>query len=294
MNQTPSHHSHLLYITTGAITISLSGIWVAWSSVTPAVSAFYRVFLGTFFLLICCGWNKQFARVDRVSAVLMFFCGLSFSLDLLCWHASIEYIGPGLATVIGNFQVFILALVSILFFDVKLTVRFVFSLPLAIIGLLLVVGFDIGSLPPDYQFGLLLALATAVFYAAFILCLRQVQVRRPNLSFFFVLMLISAASTIMLFPVVLISGSSFEIPSFTSLGALVGLALFSQTIGWALISKSLPKIAPSLAGLILLLQPALAFVWDYLLLARPTTPLNWIGLFIVLTAIYLGMGSSKT
>ena len=40
--------------------------------------------------------------------------GVFFSLDLWFWHRSIIYIGPGLSTLLANFQVFILMLVGIL------------------------------------------------------------------------------------------------------------------------------------------------------------------------------------
>jgi drug/metabolite transporter (DMT)-like permease len=87
------------------------------------------------------------------------------------------------------------------------------------------------------------------------------------------------------------TNTSFAIPSLFSLLSLLALALFSQTIGWALISSSLPKIAPSIAGLILLLQPALAFVWDVVIFNRATTIMNWIGVAIALAAIYMGMSA---
>ena len=35
-------------------------------------------------------------------------------------------------------------------------------------------------------------------------------------------------------------------------------------------------------------QPSLAFVWDVLLFQRPTSLMNWVGVSIVLFAIYLG------
>jgi drug/metabolite transporter (DMT)-like permease len=50
----------------------------------------------------------------------------------------------------------------------------------------------------------------------------------------------------------------------------------------------LPAVFASLAGFILLLQPSLAFVWDVLLFQRPTSLMNWVGVSIVLFAIYLG------
>ena len=60
-------------------------------------------------------------------------------------------------------------------------------------------------------------------------------------------------------------GESFPIPDMRTAGALTAYALFSQVLGWVLISKGLPGVPTSLAGLLLLLQPSLAFVWDMLL-----------------------------
>jgi drug/metabolite transporter (DMT)-like permease len=45
--------------------------------------------------------------------------------------------------------------------------------------------------------------------------------------------------------------------------------------------------------LILLLQPALAFVWDVLFFQRPTTLVNWLGVMLALAAIYLGMAGQS-
>ncbi len=53
------------------------------------------------------------------------------------------------------------------------------------------------------------------------------------------------------------------------------------------------KIRVSLSGLILLLQPALAFVWDVSFFQRPTTLVNWLGVLVALAAIYLGMAGQS-
>ena len=83
--------------------------------------------------------------------------------------------------------------------------------------------------------------------------------------------------------------------TWTVFTALLALGGFSQVAGWLLITNALPKMRASLSGLILLLQPALAFVWDVLLFQRPTTALNWTGVGLALAAIYLGLtaGSKK-
>lgn len=52
-----------------------------------------------------------------------------------------------------------------------------------------------------------------------------------------------------------------------------------------------PELAfeASHVGPVLLLQPALAFVWDILFFARPTTPLDLLGVLLTLFAIYPGV-----
>jgi len=86
---------------------------------------------------------------------------------------------------------------------------------------------------------------------------------------------------------------SFVIPDVQSWFALVGYGLFPQVLGWVLISKGLPKIEASRAGLILLLQPTFAFVWDILFFSRATTLLELLGALIALFAIYLGVTEKK-
>ena len=67
----------------------------------------------------------------------------------------------------------------------------------------------------------------------------------------------------------------------------------SQALGWWLISRGLRTVPASRAGLILVLQPALSFVWDVLLFGRPTDALDGIGVALTLLAIYLGTMSSR-
>ena len=132
-----------------------------------------------------------------------------------------------------------------------------------------------------------------MLYATFILTLRRLQAEQAGISFFYVLMVVTFTSAIFLSVEVIHNNDSFRIPDLQSFFALAALGLFSQSIGWILISNALPQIRASLSGLILLLQPALAFVWDVLFFQRPTTLVNWIGVLIALAAIYLGMAGQR-
>jgi drug/metabolite transporter (DMT)-like permease len=272
----------------GALIISFSGVWVKVSDVNPTVSAFYRVFFGGLFLLLAALYRGEIKWRGRRNLLLGLTCGFFFTLDLILYHHSVHWIGPGLGTILPNFQVFILALVGIFFLKEQVRPITIFSMPLAFVGLYLIVGFEWHTLGPTYRLGIYFGLAAAFFYSAFLLTLRKLQSDQQGLSIFYVLTLVSLTTAAFLGLEVLRSGHSFAIPDLQSLYALLALGLLSQGIGWILITTSLPHIRASLSGLILLLQPALSFVWDVLIFQRPTNMINWLGVLIALVAIYLG------
>ena len=67
--------------------------------------------------------------------------------------------------------------------------------------------------------------------------------------------------------------------------------LFRSVIAWLLISTALPQVDPIRVGLILLLQPAGAFIWDIFIFNLPVTWITLAGVIITLGAIYLGSTS---
>ena len=268
--------------------ISFSGVWVKISHVTPTVSAFYRVLFGGIFLLAAACWQKEITWKGWQRLLLGFLCGLFLALDLFFWHQSIQYVGPGLATILGNFEVFLLAGLGVVFMGEKVSPRFFLAILMAILGLFLVVGIQWNQLGSQYKTGVYLGLTTAVAYTAFLLTLRKLQSGQTEAITFYSLMLVSFATAIFLGLQAVYSGDSFAIPDPQSWTALLLLGLTSQAIGWILISNALPRVRASFAGLILLLQPSLAFVWDVLFFQRPTSVVNWIGVIMAITAIYLG------
>lgn len=276
----------LLRLFIGAVMISFSGVWVAVSDVTPTASAFYRVFLGSLFLVAAAGIRREIRWLGIRHASLGMLCGLFLALDLVCYHYSVHLVGPGLGTILPNLQVFILAILGAFFLKEKLGLRTMVSIPVAFAGLWLVVGPDRATMGSHYQAGIAFGLTAAIFYSLFLISLRRLQAQQHGLSIFYVLMLVSLTATILIAPEIPITGDTFAIPDFRTLAALLALGLFSQCMGWIFIASALPSLRTSLSGLILLLQPALAFVWDVLFFQRATSFANWSGVLIMLGAIY--------
>ncbi|WP_228723292.1 DMT family transporter [Desulfosediminicola flagellatus] len=283
----------IIMVLCGAFLISFSAVWVKVAGVPATTSAFYRVFFGFLFLLPATLAIGELRKYPKAHIRPITLCGIAFAFDLVFWHASINYIGPGLATIIGNFQVFLMAACGVVFYGEKLKKRFLLALPLAITGLFMVIGFNFADLSANYRLGVFFGLMTAICYTVYLILLRNIQ-STPNTHFRFApLMFISLISSLSLAPAMLATDTSFAIPSVSSGLALLCLGLFSQCIGWVMIASAMPRINASLTGLILLLQPSLSFLWDVLIFGRPTSSLQWLGVTVTLAAIYMGFTGSR-
>lgn len=283
----------MLQLSAGAAMISFSAVFVKLAHVGPTMAGFYRMFFGGLMLsavLIIC--KKPLFKVNR-STLLLLVCGLFFALDLTLWHRSIHYVGPGLATLLSNFQVFFLAFFGIAALGERLTWKFGVSIPMAMTGLYLMVGVNWNALEANYKTGVLLGLGTALFYSAYILTLRKSQSGSPKGGSLSVIAVISLFTALIMGAEAWVQGESFVIPDSGSWAALLGYGLMGQVLGWVILSKGLPRVEASTAGLILLLQPTLSFVWDIVLFSRPVVAVEITGAIIALAAIYLGTTGRK-
>ena len=272
----------------GAIIISFSSVMVALSHVNPIISAFYRVSFGCLFLLVPCGLHNEFKKIDLKPCLVAVGCGLFFAVDLISWHFCIGYVGPGLATILGNMQVFIMALVGVFVFKEKLGMAYIIALPLVILGLYMIIGMDMTQLTPQYLTGVGLGVITALSYSVFLLLMRVVH-SGDDIPMFLYQVIMTGFCALIIGSIAVFMGRSFIIPDFSSLAALVGLGLLSQGLAWVIISHYLSRVDTSRAGLILLLQPALSFVWDVVFFDRLTGIMGWLGVSMVLVAIYMGI-----
>lgn len=273
----------------GALIISFSPVLVRLSSVSPDSSAFYRVLFGGITLMIFAFIKREKIQAPLKIWGLVALTGVFFAIDLQCWHRAIGYVGPGLATILGNLQVFCTAAFGALLFNEIISKRLIVALPLAVIGLFLLIGLDINQLSTEIIYGLIFGILTAISYSCYIICLRQSQSTDTKLPLFANMGIISLLTALCVGIAMTATGVSFVIPTPHDWGYLLVYGVFCQGVGWAFISKGLPNLPAAIAGLLMLLQPALAFVWDVLFFKRPTGAYGLVGVALVLFAIGLGI-----
>ncbi len=277
-----------LQIVAGSFLISFSAVFVKLVHVGPTASGFYRNLFGALalFALVALRRDRVWKGMRRLRWALL--AGTCFAADIFFWHRSILHVGPGLATILGNFQVFVMAAVGILVFHERANWRFLMSIPLAIIGLFLLVGLHWQGLDAAYRRGVLFGVLTAISYAAYLLSLRAARRERERVSAVANLAVVSAVTAVLLLVVAGVSRESLRIPDVRTLVILLAYGFLCQALGWIVISRTLHLVDASRAALILLLQPALTFIWDIAFFGRPTTLLEAGGAGLAIAAIYLG------
>ena len=272
----------------GAVLISLSPVWVKLVSVPPTTSGFYRVSIGSVTLIILMIAARRGLQFSRRVWVMLVFAGVFFSLDLFFWHRSIIYIGPGLATLLANFQVFIMMIAGLLLLNQRPTGIQLVAVPLALLGLAMIVGLDWRSLPGDYRLGVIFGFLTAFAYAGYLLTLRSARLNASDPLPLSEIAVVSVVCATLLAASAAAEGVSLAVPNYADVGWLLCYGLLSHSLGWLFLASALPHVSTTEAGLALLLQPALSFVWDIAFFGRPMQPVEIAGAALALGAIYLG------
>lgn len=282
-----------LPVLAGAFCISFSAFFVKGADMDSSAIAFYRLVFGAAALFpLAAGMGKSL-RPSREAALFIALSGAVFSGDVVAWHKSIILVGPGIATIVSNFEVILLAVVGVVFLGEKMNWAQRLSIPLALGGLALLLGLHESALPPDAVSGTALGMVSAGFYALYVLSIRKSLSVPGALEPVANVAWVSVAGAVFVCLYCLAGGSSLEIPDWKAGVTVAGLGILCQALGWLLISTGLRHIPPFHAGLLLLLQPALSFVWDMLAYGTATSGLNILGAAVAIAAIGMGLRAPK-
>jgi len=255
----------------------------------PTGVAFWRCALGVIVLWSVARLRSTPLRLPARVLGLTALAGLCFAADLSVWHRSILRVGAGMATILGNTQVFVTALLSWWCFGERPGARFTRAAICAMVGIVLLAG--LGSdveFSPGYLVGIGYGLATGVVYGLFLLCLRGAARTANPGSTLTRIAWISLFAAIALAPLLPFETAG-KLPSGPGAwGLTLLLAVVAQSLGWWAISRAVAALRGAVAGLILLLQPVLATIYGWLLFDERLGALQILGAGITLVAIYAG------
>jgi drug/metabolite transporter (DMT)-like permease len=271
----------------GAVTIAFSGILFRKSHVSPTTGAFFRCFWALPFLWPLAIWEDR--RIGARPFSLRraaWIGGAFFAADLVLWHYSIEYVGAGLATVLGNTQVVLVGLLAWAIFRERPARSSLLAVPVAMVGIVLISGvLESGAYGSNPKLGAIYGLLTGVAYSGFLLALRWGAGERGRVAG--PLFDATLASAICVIPIGLVLGNLDFKPGLEAQGWLITLALSSQVLGWLLITVSLGRLPTALTSVLLTLQPLLAVLFAALLVDERPSPLQLVGAAFILCGLLI-------
>ena len=102
--------------------------------------------------------------------------------------------------------------------------------------------------------------------------------------------MISAA---LLFLFSIIEKAPLEIKTSGEIIWMICYGLVSHVLGWFFILNGLQKISAVTAGLILLTQPILSYLWDIIIFKKVIAPIEYFGIVSVLLAMIITIKSEN-
>ena len=283
-----------LSILSGAFLISFSPVFVNLVSIEPTVSGFYRMLFGSIALFIIYLIKNNENPLRKNISKFIVLGAIFFSLDLWFWHRSVIYVGPGLSTLLANFQILILPFLALIFFNQKTQRIQIFSIFLGLLGLFLITGQSWDIAGNNYKLGVLFGLLTAISYAGYIISIKRIDHNAAvNSDPIFNLLFISLISAGLLFLFSIIEQVPLEIKSSSELIWMICYGLFSHVLGWFFILNGLQKISAVTLGIILLTQPILSYVWDIIIFKKVILPIEYFGIVSVLLAMIITIKSEN-
>lgn len=281
----------------GALTIAFSAILVDLAGVSPSTAAVFRCAYALPVLgALAYAEHRRYGPPPAGNWWRAGAAGAFFAADLILWHHAIADVGAGLATVLANLQVVLVAVAAWLLLGERPSGRVALAVPLVFGGAILISGIaGEGAYGADPARGALFGVLTGVAYTGFILVLRDMgrDLRRPAGPLF--------AATLMATLVATVAGALLGeldlAPSWPAHGWLVTLALSSQVVGWLLIAIALPRLPASLTSIVLTVQPVGSVLLGIVLLGEDPAPLQLAGVVVIVAGIVVatrrGQGAAR-
>lgn len=300
MQERSTRRIAFLALVLGATGIGFAPIFVRLSEVGPSATAFYRLFFSLPVLWLAVGFEPR-AQARESDATtwliarrrlvwLAALAGALFAGDLAFWHWSIRLTSVANSTLLTNCAPFVVLLGARVIFHERITLLLILGMAVAAVGAALLVGTSL-RLTSAHLLGDFLGLITAFFYGSYLLTVKYL---RRSLSPARILALSGIVSCVLLLAVAVLSKERLFFSTSRGFLILLSLAVVSHLGGQGFITYALAHLPAGFSSVSLLLQPVVAAILAWIILAEPLSLLQALGGGIILLGIGLaGLNESS-
>ncbi len=275
----------MIMIVLGVLGISLSSIFVKYSSAPSAVTAAYRL-LWTVLLMSPVVFGKREVRRELCSAslktaLLSALSGLFLAVHFVLWFESLKHTSVASSTAIVCTEVIWVCLGFCLFLKGRLNLASSVAIAITLIGSLLIAWSD--SAQGGQLYGDILALLAAVAVAGYTLIGRIVRQKLSTTVYTF--MVYTSCAAALVINCVIQGASLFAYgPSPVIVGAL--LAVFSTILGHSIFSWCLKYLSPAFVSASKLCEPVVAALFAGFLFGEIPVPIQILGGALILGGVF--------
>ena len=288
--------------------IGMSGVWGRWGmrygGMGGVAIAFWRLTLA---VPVLAGWlfsglgKRRYnvvgrPGVDRRAVVIAVFAGLFFAGDMALYFIAIDYTTIANATLMSNCAPILVALVAWPLLGERFGKVFVVGLVLTVAGAgvlgmaeRMTVRAAESATHSQSLTGDMLALASAVFYAGYQICIKRA---RKSLDTATSMTISVTVSSVALLACTLALGEQILPTAAIGWAIVAGLAIGSQLLGQCVIAWAVGRLSVSFASVGMLVQAIMAAVFGWILLGESLGALHMVGAAAVLAGIYLANSGS--
>lgn len=273
-------------IVIGVMGISLSSIFVKYSTAPSSVTAACRL-LWTVFLMSPVVWGKQEIRnellhVSKKTLLLSCFSGIFLAIHFVLWFESLQHTSVASSTTIVCTEVIWVSLGYWIFLKGRLSTRAIAAILVTFLGSVVIALADSSS-GGAHLYGDMLSLLAAIAVAAYVLLGRIVREQVSTTVYTYIVY--TACAVVLLLLCMIQKNSLF---GYGSSAIIVGLllALFSTILGHSIFSWCLKYFSPSFVSASKLCEPVVAAVLARVLFHEDSTPLQLFGGIVILGGVY--------
>lgn len=285
----------LLAVVAGAAGIGFAPIWIRHSQLGPFATAAHRMLLAAPLLYLWSALERpkhpeQRRSLTRSDAKWLLAAGFFFAGDMALWNWSLYLTTVANSTLITNLTPLIVMIAARIFLGETVRRSYFFGMPVAFLGALCLVRSS-SVYKPEHLKGDLISALAIVFYAGYLLTLRQL---RQRLSSAQVLSWSGLVSCVILFFIALLAEKQIFPATGSGWLPLLGLALISHVGGQGLIAYGFGHVPAAIGSLILLVQPVVATFLAWWLLGEKLGSIEILGGVLVLAGIIITTLPSRT
>lgn len=278
----------LIYIALGVILLGSGPIFVKSVRAHGVLVGFYRLFFASLMLALP-AWRLT-SRDPSPSAdsrhewVWSALGGVTFAANIALWCSALNYTTASAVTLLDNTAPVWVGLIGWLALGQKQAARYWLGLLVTLGGAALMIGMDaLGNMTAQMT-GNLIALASGLTYALYIMVTSRARQSLSSLQYSF---RVSAIGAVSLLAVSMGLGLFAEPLPLRSYVLIFIMALTSQVIAWLLVNHSLGVLPAAAASIALVGQPLVSTILGMLLINEVPTPLQAVGGALCLAGILL-------